>query len=173
MISNKDLVGYENSGDFRGVVLENVLKMFSENSMNELVRMHIARADALEIDKIKLNKNFLVNSYKKSRAMKLRGKLNKIAISSTTDLECNQIISILIKGKEKDLKKFVPVWKNVIKPLYLFLDKEVLLYAKLKKLKFKKIKEDIGEIGEFIEELEKKHPEIKRAVVKGLLDKEY
>jgi len=87
----------------------------------------------------------------------------KIAHSTTLDLSAEFIITILIKGKlgrEAD-----PVIANVIKPLYLFLDKEVLLYAKLKKLKhsFWMPKRT------FLDELECKHPELKWAIVNGYL----
>ena len=51
----------------------------------------------------------------------------------------------------------------------MFLDKEVLLYAKLRKLKFEKIKERKNKIGKFIDRLEEKHPEVKRAIVNGCL----
>ena len=55
----------------------------------------------------------------------------------------------------------------------MFLDKEVLLYAKLRKLAPKgvpSVKEDLNTEGKdkislFIDELEKKHPEVKQAVV--------
>jgi len=62
----------------------------------------------------------------------------------------------------------------VIKPLYLFLDEEVLLYAKLKKLKFKKEikgkKTKKDKISNFIDDLEVKHPEIKHAIINSYLE---
>jgi len=140
MIRNNDIVVYENKGDFRGVVLEDVLKMFSEKAMVELIRD-------------KSNK-----------------KITKKAISSTIDLEANKIVHSLIKGDIKDLKGVAPVENKVVKPLYLFLDEEVLLYAKLRKLKSKKQKMDKDKISKFIGELEKKHPEIKRAIVNSYLE---
>jgi len=45
-----------------------------------------------------------------------------------------------------------------------------LLYAKLKKLKFKNQKEQKNEISLFVDDLEKKHPEIKRAIVNNYLE---
>ena len=180
--------------DFRNVVLKDVLDMFVDKQMIELIKSS-------------------ANNFKKS--LEKQGKvLNKIAISSTLDQEADEIVHEIIQG---DIKKLnvKPVEKKVIKPLYLFLDEEVLLYAKLKKLhplvypqlrnagaKFRKSKEtplptgmtsEAGGLGvpqggastsskpqnsefrgkdkisKFINELEKKHPEIKRAIVKGWL----
>jgi len=140
MIRNNDIVAYENKGDFRGVVLEDVLKMFSEKAMIELIRN-------------KSNK-----------------KITKKAISSTIDAEANKIVHSLIKRNAKNLKEVAPVENKVVKPLYLFLDEEVLLYAKLRKLKFKKQKIEKDKISKFIDELEKKHPEIKRAIINSYLE---
>jgi hypothetical protein len=50
------------------------------------------------------------------------------------------------------------------------LDEEILLYAKLKKLKFEKYKVKKDKIREFEDEFEKKHPEVKRAIVNSLLE---
>ncbi|MDO8528944.1 MAG: hypothetical protein Q7S06_03580 [Nanoarchaeota archaeon] len=97
-------------------------------------------------------------------------KANKIAISSTLDSETDEITHELMKENSK--MKFAPVEKNIIKPLYLFLDEEVLLYAKIRKLKFKEIKNKKDKISLFIDELEEKHPEIKRAIVNGILKME-
>jgi len=139
MIKSGDIIAYENKGDFRGVVLEDVLKMFSE------------KAD------IKLVKN-------KSN------KSTKRAVSSTTDTESDKLVHELIKGNVKNLKELGSVVGKIIKPLYLFLDKEVLLYAKLKKLKYKKKVEKKDKISNFIDDLEQKHPEIKHAIVNSYLE---
>jgi len=59
---------------------------------------------------------------------------------------------------------------RVIKPLYLFLDKEVLLYAKLRGLKFGDVEEKRKDnISLFIDEMEKLHPEVKQAVIASYL----
>jgi len=94
-------------------------------------------------------------------------KFTKIAISSTTDLECNGIVNSLIKGKLS--RENLPIKGKVIKPLYLFLDKEVLLYAKLRHLKFVKGKNSEDKLDRFIDSMEEKHPEVKRAVVNSYL----
>jgi hypothetical protein len=96
-------------------------------------------------------------------------KITKTAIPSTLDFEADEIINILIRKKMKDLNKISPVENKIIKPLYLFLDEEVLLYAKLKNLKFKIEKKKKTKLENFIDSLEKKHPEIKRAIVNSYL----
>lgn len=98
---------------------------------------------------------------------------NKIATDSSLDSEAEKIIQILIKGNISELKKELPTEGNIIKPLYLFLDEEILLYAKLKKLKFVKKKVNTDKISKFLDESEKKHPEVKRAIVNSLLGLHY
>ncbi len=139
MIRNNDVVFYENKGDFRGAVLEDVLKMFAKKANIKLIN-------------------------KKSN------KITKIALSNTTDTEADKLINQLIKEDMRNTGNLAPVSRKTIKPLYLFLDKEVLLYAKLKKLKFKKIPEKKDKVSEFIDNLETKHPEIKQSIIKGYLE---
>jgi len=138
MIKKNEIVSYENKGDFRGVVLQELLEIFAEKGAIKLVKF----------------------SNKK--------KTDKIAVSETSDTISNNIIHNLIKGKI-NVKEDLPVYGKIIKPLYLFLDKEVLLYAKLKKLKFKEIKsnEKKDEISEFINNLEDKHPEVKHSIIQS------
>jgi tRNA(Ile)-lysidine synthase TilS/MesJ len=97
-------------------------------------------------------------------------KANKIAADSSIDSESNKIIKTLISGNVSELKKYLPSYGNRIKPLYLFLDEEILLYAKLKGLKFKIKKERKDKIKGFTDEFEEKHPEVKRAIVNSLLE---
>lgn len=139
MIQNNDKIAYKKTSDFRDLVLEDILEMFAEKANIELIRLPSKKTT------------------------------NKIAISSTVDSESDEIVHDIIKGTVKDLKKTLPVIKKTIKPLYLFLDKEVLLYAKLKNLKFKNKKNKQDKIQMFLNDLEKKHPEIKQAIVKGCL----
>jgi hypothetical protein len=98
------------------------------------------------------------------------GKFTSKAIALTSDTEAEKIIQTLFNGKEKDLKNFLPTENKIIKPMYLFLDKEVLLYAKLKNLKFKKIKEKKDKLIYFLEDLEKKHPELKHSIINSELE---
>ncbi|MBU2104510.1 MAG: hypothetical protein KKF67_01905 [Nanoarchaeota archaeon] len=95
-------------------------------------------------------------------------KYNKFAVPATIDLTANKIFRDTIK-KPVELSNTKPVHKKIIKPLYLFLDREILLYAKLKKLKFKVSKEKKNKIEKFLDELEEKHPEVKRAIVNSYL----
>lgn len=97
-------------------------------------------------------------------------KANKIAIDSSIDSEADSSLRVLIKENVSKLKKNLPVEKDTIKPLYLFLDEEILLFARIKNLKFKKIKQKKDKMSLFIEEFEKKHPEVKRAVINSLLE---
>ena len=97
-------------------------------------------------------------------------KVKKIGINSSLDSESGRIMKILINGDSKDLEKCLPIEKNFIKPLYLFLDEEILLYAKLKNLKFTKKKDRENKFSRQLAELEKKHPEVKRACVNSILE---
>lgn len=139
MAGGGDIIAYKNKGDFREVVLENLLELFSEKALIELISLSKAR------------------------------KFTKKAIASTTTTEADKIVHIIMKGKAKQLDELAPVYKKTIKPLFLFLDKEVLLYAKLMNLKFKKIKEKEDKITDFVNDLEKKHPEIKNSIISSYL----
>ena len=163
MIKKNEVIGYDNSG-FRGIVLEDVLKMFAEKSIVELAPQAYTK-EVREPAEAGPEK-FSLKIFTKGIKLPSKKKLDKIAIASTTDLEADKIIHFLIKGKGK-LDSAVD--GKIIKPLYLFLDKEVLFYAKLKKLKFKKIKEKKDKISKFIDELEKMHPEVKQAIVSSYL----
>lgn len=95
---------------------------------------------------------------------------NKTAINSSLDSEADEVIGDIINGNSSKLKKELPIEKNTLKPLYLFLDEEILLYAKLKNIKFIEKKSKKNKIENFLDEFEKKHPEVKRAVVNSLLE---
>lgn len=144
LANHSDKIGYSNKNTFQDAVLEDVLKMFSTKSQAEIIKLP--------------SKN----------------KTTKIAIPNTIDFEANKIIHTLVKENVSKLKEIAPILKiknkTYIKPLYLFLDEEVLLYAKLKKLKFKKQENKKDKLTSFVENLEKKHPEIKRAILNSYLE---
>ena len=135
-----ETIGYKDLENFREVVLQDVLKMFSEKGSVKLVKLPSKK------------------------------RINKIAVSSTIDLESDNFIFEIIEGNLKELDRIKAVDKNIIKPLYLFLDKEVLLYAKLKRLKYKKEKIKRNKFSDFVNGLEKKHPEVKRAIFFDFID---
>lgn len=100
-----------------------------------------------------------------------KGKYTKKVLNNTLDTETEKIIQTIINGKVNSLKKSGPVEGKEIKPLYLFLDKEIKLYAKLNRLKYKKINgEKKDNVSKFIEDMEKFHPELKHAVVQSYLE---
>lgn len=140
MVRNEDIIGYKKSNDFKGVVLEHLLNSISGKYNIRLVRLPNKLA-------------------------------NKIAVDSSLDSEASDIMNILIKENSSELKRDLPVEKDIIKPLYLFLDDEILLYARLKKLGFSRdVLGKKNKIENFLDEFEKKHPEVKRAVVNSLLE---
>lgn len=141
MIKRGDKIYYKKSGDFKGVVLKHVLEMISSKSDVILITT-------------KSNKT----------------KATKIALADNIDSVSEEIINALIKGKLKKLK-MSPYEGKMIKPLYLFTDKEISLYAKLRGLKVNKEKLVVssGASG-FVNRMEDKHPEIKRAIVNSFLE---
>lgn len=144
MINKDELIGYVSGGCFRGVVLEEMLNMFAEKAPIEIVKLKGSP----------------------SKLPKIPKKVDKLAISNTSDVLAINLIQNLINKKIDQIK---PVERKIIRPLLLFLDKEVLLYAKLRGLKFKKVKEKKDNLGKFLDEMEQKHPEMKRAIVNGCL----
>ncbi|MBU2053043.1 MAG: hypothetical protein KJ721_02245 [Nanoarchaeota archaeon] len=181
MIQQGDVVGYFGGDHFRFIVLEEMLKIILQKRDIKLVKLPKSK-DTLAVLSKKL-------------------KIDSIACPTTCDLGAIYIISEIIKGETNDLIKeakpveYLTKTSKFIKPLYLFLDEEVLLYAKLKKLRFVKAKnvrssaypntlkgikegqdpktQNVGvkkdKISMFVDELEKKHPEVKRAVVNWML----
>jgi len=143
MIKKGDVIGYVCGGDFRGVVLEDVLKWYEEKAPVEIVGLRGSPSNFPKIPK----------------------EVSKLAISNDINVISKKIIDSIIK-KDVSKLKIRPVEARTIRPLYLFLDKEVLIYAKLRKLKFKKAKDK----KQLVDELEIKHPEVKRAVVNSYLE---
>jgi hypothetical protein len=149
MIKKGDKVGYVSSNNVRFVVLKDLLEMFSEKAPIELVKV-----------------------CEKTKNPDL--KVDKFASVLSSDSVAFLMTHRLIKSKPFKLKNLAPVQGKIINPLYLFLDKEIELYAKLKGLKYtktkipKSMKQD--KIYQFLEELEKKHPELKHSIVKTYLE---
>jgi len=111
----------------------------------------------------------ILKKFKDKFLIEIKRKGNKIAFTDTIDTNSKEIIRILINKNANQLNNLSPINKNNIKPFYLFLDEEVLLYAKLNKLKPDKLKDSKDKIKLFLDEIEKKHPEVKRAVVNSFL----
>ena len=145
MMKHGDVITYLPAHDFRSIVLKHLLEKFEVKGGIELIKI------------------------KKGEKPK---KKFKLALPTTSDLTSLKVIVVLIKTNVEDLKLIAPTERHVIKPLYLFLDKEVKLYAKLLGLKYKKsqFKFDSLNIFNFIEDMEKKHPELKYSIVKSYLE---
>ena len=113
----------------------------------------------------------------------LFNKIGNIQISH----ECLDDISVLIlqammknKGKQR-ISLLLPRYKNIIRPFYLMSREEMLLYSKIKKVKFmnnlpqitKKHKItnniQISELNSFLDELWKNQKNIKNSIVNSLL----
>lgn len=91
----------------------------------------------------------------------------KIQEQSLDDISSN-ILYIMMHDAAEKLKKLLP--KN--QPLYFLSNKEILLYAKIKKIKGKIIeKKDkrLKDINNFIKKIEQKNPDIRHNIVKALL----
>jgi len=212
MLKDVKVIGYKKDNSFSSAVLESVLKMIAEKGRIEVVELLVDLR--LQIDysqsvspncspeKNLLKKIFLLmNNRVENRAGRRFGaninpeakpsqtKISKLALPITTDLIASKIVHEIINGNIDNLKKKN---KKIITPLFLFLDKEVKLYAELKglrsekkedlispppsrpprgrenKIKSAQIKLDKDKISGFIDELEIKHPEIKRAIVNSI-----
>lgn len=142
MIRKGDTIEHRNNGYLDDEVLKEILLLVSRRIDFKLI----------ELPSKKINK------------------INKIADSSCLDSNSNLIVNSLINKNISYLKKYLPVEGKIVRPLYLFLQEEILLYAKIRNIKFKIKKEKKNNIEIFIDEMEKKHPEIKRAIVNSLLE---
>jgi tRNA(Ile)-lysidine synthase TilS/MesJ len=171
MIEGEDVIEYKKEDDFKGIVLEEILNFVKEKIGFELIKLPSkweppAGSSQFRQFATPLKCGLLREIAHPNKKLKA----NKIAVDSSIDSESNQIIKILINGNVSDLKKYLPIQENVINPLYLFLDEEILLYANLKGLKFKQKKIKENKIQKFENEFEKKHPEVKRAIVNSILE---
>ncbi len=109
---------------------------------------------------------------------------NVIGLGDSLDNEAEAIILNQMKKNPMLMSKFGPssvIGKNKgfvrsIKPLYLCSEKEIMLYSRLKKIPIhpeiyeKKWGEFMEEIKKFLREMEKKHIEIKNAIVQSFLN---
>ncbi|VVB79796.1 Uncharacterised protein [uncultured archaeon] len=93
-----------------------------------------------------------------------------IAVGDSTDLIAERIINSMFEGSLEKLNNVKPVEAKVIRPLYLMLDTEILLYAKLKKLRFNITKRKESKFEYFTKSMEEKHPELKHSVVNSYLE---
>jgi len=148
MIKPREKVGYfdKEEKDFREVVLLEMLTLLSKKSNIQLVKL-----------KSKVGPHFPDK------------KVDRVAVSSSIDTESRLVVKEIISGDSLKLKEYLPVKKKIIKPLYSFLDEEILLFAKLKDLKYYPKKQEPNKLNDFIDDFEKNHPEVKRAIINSLL----
>lgn len=138
LADRKDNIGYKKGNFFREAVIEEILKFFSQKSGAKITP--------------------LTNTNKPLK------KITKITLPNTTDIEAEHFINSLINSKPSNTR--LPKYKKFIKPLYLLTDEEVLLYARLKKLKFNNFTHTDSNI---LNTLQKNHPEVKSSVVQSYL----
>ena len=111
---------------------------------------------------VHLNSKVLLHLYSKFGFVKSRSKV--VALDDSTDDVATSIIESWFSNKPVDLS---PSSKNRIRPLYLMTDQEISIYASLKGISGKDKKKSDARI--MLDEMEKKHPEIKRAIVQAYL----
>ena len=97
------------------------------------------------------------------------GKYDKKVVCDNLDSNSYNFISCLLNHKLREADDLMPIVKTEIKPMYFFLDKEIKLFADLRGLKYKKQREDNNEWNNFVDEMEKKHPELKQAIMNSYL----
>lgn len=138
-----------------------------------------------EIAKMKLTNCYVCSVLKRWLLNKKAQELgfDAVATAHSIDDESENIMLNILKGNPELLAKLGPSsgiakgsFAQRIKPLYLCSTKEILLYAKLKKLPIPKnpICPLRGitlrvEIRKWLEHLEKDHPEVKNAIVQSFL----
>ncbi len=107
------------------------------------------------------------------RIIKISNANAKLVLGDCLDDISYMIINEMINGNEKNLKRFLPVVKNgkkeIIRPLYFLLKKEIELYARLKGVEYNAKKKGENKTQGFIDELEQEHKEVKNAIVNGYL----
>ncbi len=159
---------------FDGGIKSNRNKIFKD--LDEFCKKH-----DIEFEIINSKKEYpsLEEIYKKAEEQGF----NVVALGDSLDDEAEAIILNQMKGSPVPMPKFGPSSVNEkndgfmrsIKPLYLCSEKEIMLYSKLKKIPMclevpsKKNDEFRAEIKSFLKDMEKKHIEIKNAIVQSFL----
>ncbi len=142
LIKQDEKIAALNAGDAKSAVAFYILERFAKQRRQKIVRI----------------KN-------------IKGK--KIVISNNLDDGAYLIVKCLMYG-DLHSAKLSPVVNEKgitrVKPLYFCSDKEILLYAKLKKLPLRKQKKKNDKTRDFLDKMEKKHPELKNAIVNAFLD---
>lgn len=187
----------------KAIAIDEGMKGYRDKLLKELNKF--CKEQDIELEVISLKKEYgftLDQIYKKIKKLRLsscyvcsilkRWLLNKkakkqgftvIATGHSLDDEAETIMLNLMKGNPKLLAKLGPSsgikrieeFIQRIKPLYLCSEKEIILYAKLKKIPLsfgacpKRGETFRVEVREFLRDMEKKHVEIKNAVVNSLL----
>lgn len=124
------------------------------------------------LKKISKKNNIILSKVKKDSPIKRN---EKIALEQSLDDEALLIVmSILNKSPKFDFigPEIRINGSTHIKPLYFCLDKEIELYAKINGIKGKAKENGILKLKviDFISNMEKKHPEIKNAIVNAMLE---
>lgn len=93
-----------------------------------------------------------------------------LSLDSLNDIS-SKILYSMMYGNSEELKNFFP--KN--QPFYFLSDKEIGLYSKIKKIKGKikeakeKNKDKLKGINNFVQEIEKKNPDIRHNIMVALI----
>ena len=153
-------------------------RRFCKRCFSRYIERRVLRA----INRFSSEKSFFIKKSEKSPALiyifkRLNFKINKkenkgkTANSNCIDDTAVEIIAAFM-SRNMQLEKLNPSLKKEIMPFYFCLDKEIKLYASLHNIK---LGEKAGErglrrkVGNFLAEMEKKHPEIKNAIVNSLI----
>lgn len=123
-------------------------------------------------EKAKVLKYFLDNRLNKYKNNGEKQKKVVILADSLDDVAA-MIIEAFAKNKINDLKFLLPSFsrgsKNFARLFYLITEKEIHLYAELKKIKLKKETKNKNEIALWLDDFEKKHIELKNSIVNSVL----
>lgn len=89
-----------------------------------------------------------------------------VSLENLDDIS-NRILCMIMHGRQEKLKSLLP--KN--QPLYFLSDREILLYAKIKKIngELESPNKKLKEINDFIKTIEQKNPDIRHNIANALL----
>ena len=182
----------EGIGDYRNKGRK-YIQEFCENNNLKFIETSFAKEYKLKLDKklSKIKKIGISNCYacsilKRALLNKIarKQKITKIATGHNLDDEAETIFLNFVKGDTKLLAKLGPIagvlrdkkFAARIKPLYLCSTKEIVLYAKIRGIKYDKricpVRSDTLriKIRKFLANLEKQYPEVKKAIVNSYLN---
>jgi len=141
---------------------------YFESKVKKIIRKYqmpisILRNKSLKAEII----NKIIKELKLPKSAERKGRLSDENLNDIS----NKILENIIFSNMSSLKNYLPKFLPKNQPLYFLSDEEILLYARIKKIrgKINEPKKRLVDINNFIKKIEEKNPDIRHNIVDALL----